>query len=84
MPQSMVLHELLGWVVELAHSLAWVILIVSFFYSILRMFSEIFREPDIHLGYFFNYLSMGVILSSITLLAGCLIIFFVKKNEQNN
>tara|TARA_B100000686_G_scaffold324466_1_gene380176 strand:- start:381 stop:1190 length:810 start_codon:yes stop_codon:yes gene_type:complete len=53
-------------------------------YSILRIFSEIFREPDMHLGYFFNYLSMGVILSSITFLAGCLIIFFVKKNEQNN
>ena len=51
------------------------------FYSILRMFSEIFREPDIHLGYFFNYLSMGVILSSITLISGLLIIFFIKKNE---
>ena len=28
-------------------------------YSILRIFSENFREPDIHLGYFFNYFSMG-------------------------
>ena len=53
-------------------------------YSILRIFSEIFREPDIHLGYFFNYLSMGVILSFITFLAGCCIIFFIKNNEQNN
>ncbi len=53
-------------------------------YSILRIFSEIFREPDVHLGYFFNYLSMGVILSFITFLAGCCIIFFIKNNEQNN
>jgi len=53
-------------------------------YSILRILSENFREPDIHLGYFFNYLSMGVILSSITFLAGCFIIFLIKKNEQNN
>ena len=53
-------------------------------YSILRIFSENFREPDIHLGYFFDYFSMGVILSSITFLAGCCIIFLVKKNEQNN
>ena len=53
-------------------------------YSILRIFSEIFREPDIHLGYFFNYLSMGVILSFITFLAGCCIIFLIKNNEQNN
>tara|TARA_Y100000590_G_scaffold56139_1_gene58847 strand:+ start:24 stop:833 length:810 start_codon:yes stop_codon:yes gene_type:complete len=53
-------------------------------YSMLRIFSENFREPDIHLGYFFNYFSMGVILSSVTFLAGCYIIFLIKKNEQNN
>ena len=53
-------------------------------YSILRIFSENFREPDEHLGYFFNYFSMGTLLSVATFLAGCLIIFFIKKNEQNN
>ena len=54
------------------------------FYSIARIVGENFREPDIHLGYFFNYFSMGSILSSITFLAGCFIIFFIKNNEQNN
>ena len=54
------------------------------FYSIARIIGENFREPDIHLGYFFNYFSMGVILSFITFLAGCFIIFFIKNNEQNN
>ena len=53
-------------------------------YSILRIFSENFREPDKHLGYFFNYFSMGVILSFITFLAGCFIIFHIKNNEQNH
>lgn len=53
-------------------------------YSILRIFSEIFREPDEHIGYIYNYISMGMLLSLITLLTGCLIIFFIKKNEQNN
>tara|TARA_B100001123_G_C15011655_1_gene907812 strand:- start:27 stop:836 length:810 start_codon:yes stop_codon:yes gene_type:complete len=53
-------------------------------YSILRIFSEFFREPDIHIGLLFNYFSMGIILSCITLLAGCFIIFFINKNEQNN
>ena len=53
-------------------------------YSILRIFSENFREPDIHLGFFFNYFSMGIILSSIIFLVGCFIIFFIKNNEQNN
>ena len=53
-------------------------------YSILRIFSENFREPDQHLGYFFNYFSMGTLLSVLTLIAGFLIIFFRKENEQNN
>ena len=59
----------------------------SFFlisYSILRIFSENFREPDQHIGYLFNYFSMGTLLSFLTLIAGFLIIFFIKKNEQNN
>ena len=54
------------------------------FYSILRIISEKFREPDEHLGYFINFISMGTLLSIITFFAGCLIIFTIKKNEQNN
>jgi len=50
-------------------------------YSILRIFSEIFREPDQHLGYFFNYFSIGVLLSILTLIPGFLIILPNKKNE---
>ena len=53
-------------------------------YSILRIFSEIFREPDIHLGLFFNYFSLGTLLSRATLVAGLVIIISAKKNEQNN
>ena len=54
------------------------------FYSIARIVGENFREPDQHLGYFFNYFSMGVMLSFATFLAGCFIILFIKNNEQNN
>ena len=54
------------------------------FYSILRIISEYFREPDKHLGYFFSYFSLGVLLSLLTLVFGCLIIFLLKRNEQNN
>ena len=53
------------------------------FYSIFRIFSEIFREPDDHIGYLHNYFSMGTILSLITIFAGLLIIY-IKSNEQNN
>jgi len=54
------------------------------FYSILRIFSEIFREPDMHLGLIFNYLSMGTLLSILFIIIGFTIILFIKKNEQNN
>tara|TARA_B110000438_G_scaffold284212_1_gene313047 strand:- start:534 stop:1340 length:807 start_codon:yes stop_codon:yes gene_type:complete len=52
-------------------------------YSVLRMLVENFREPDIHLGYFFNYFSLGSLLSVITLISGLIIILYIK-NEQNN
>ena len=53
-------------------------------YSLLRIFSENFREPDMHLGYFFNYFSMGTLLSLMSLMAGLIIILYIKKNEKNN
>jgi len=53
-------------------------------YSILRIFSEIFREPDAHLRLLFNYFSMGTLLSLLTIIFGLFIILFVRKNEQNN
>jgi phosphatidylglycerol---prolipoprotein diacylglyceryl transferase len=53
-------------------------------YSILRIISEIFREPDVHIGYIYSYFSMGVLLSLFTLIAGFFVILFNKKNEQNN
>ena len=53
-------------------------------YSILRIFSEVFREPDNHVGLLFNYFSMGTLLSLITIIFGLFIILFIKKNERNN
>ena len=50
-------------------------------YGSLRIFAEFFREPDIQLGYFFNFFSMGVILSSMMILAGITIFYFLRKNE---
>ncbi len=48
-------------------------------YSILRIFAEIFREPDAHLDLLFGYFSLGTFLSFITLAAGLFIIMYVKK-----
>ncbi len=49
------------------------------FYGCFRIISEFFREPDIQVGYLFNYLSMGSILSIMMIILGFLIYNFVKK-----
>ena len=51
------------------------------FYGIFRIFSEFFREPDLQVGYIFNLISMGMILSFLMIFAG--IIIFLKKMISN-
>ena len=48
-------------------------------YGVLRIFSEFFREPDIQLGYFFELLSMGTILSLVMILVGFSIFNYLKR-----
>ena len=48
-------------------------------YGVFRIFSEIFREPDKHLGYLFNLFSMGSILSFFMILAGITIMSYNRK-----
>ena len=50
------------------------------YYGIFRIFSEFFRQPDIQIGYFFNFISMGMLLSIFMILAGSILYF--KKNVQ--
>ncbi len=51
------------------------------FYGVFRIFSEIFREPDSHIGYILNLFSMGTILSFFMIVAGIFLFNFLKKNE---
>ena len=46
------------------------------YYGIFRIISEIFREPDIQLGYLFNLFSMGTILSLVMILFGFVMLNF--------
>ncbi len=52
------------------------------FYGIFRIFSEFFREPDQQLGYFFNIVSMGTILSSFMILFGFIILIILRKKNE--
>ena len=46
-------------------------------YGCFRIFSEFFREPDLQIGYLFNFLSMGTLLSVLMIFSG--LIIFLKK-----
>ena len=50
-------------------------------YGIFRIFAEQFREPDIQIGYIFNIISMGSLLSIIMVITG-LALFFKFKNDH--
>ena len=52
------------------------------FYGIFRIISELFREPDVQLGYFFNLFSMGTILSFIMILIGVTIFLVLRKENE--
>ena len=51
------------------------------FYGVFRIFSEFYREPDSQLGYFFDILSMGSMLSFLMIMAG--IVIFLKKMKTS-
>lgn len=50
------------------------------FYSIFRIFSEQFRLPDEQIGYIFNVISMGTLLSLIMLITGIFLLRYAKNN----
>ncbi len=52
-------------------------------YGTFRIISEQFREPDKHMGYVFEYLSMGSLLSIIMIIFGLLFLSKVIFNEKN-
>ena len=50
------------------------------FYGLFRIFSELFREPDIQIGYIYNFLSMGTLLSLIMIVLGAALLIKINKN----
>ena len=50
-------------------------------YGVFRILAEQFREPDAQIGYIFNLLSMGSLLSFAMILVGLFIFVKIKNNE---
>ena len=51
-------------------------------YGLFRIISELFREPDAHIGYLFGLMSTGTLLSIIMISSGLILVNFLKKNEK--
>jgi phosphatidylglycerol---prolipoprotein diacylglyceryl transferase len=49
-------------------------------YSLMRSVIELFRQPDANIGFIFNYLTMGQILSLPMFLAGVVLLWQARKN----
>ena len=47
-------------------------------YGVFRVFAEIFREPDLQVGYLYEFISMGSILSLIMFISGLIMYLKVK------
>ena len=53
------------------------------FYGVFRITSELFRQPDSHIGYLFDLISMGSLLSFFMILSGLIMLRILrKKNEK--
>ena len=52
------------------------------FYGLFRLFLEFLREPDANLGLFYNFFTMGQLLSIPMILIG--IIFYIKHHNEYN
>ncbi len=51
-------------------------------YGVLRIISEVFREPDLQIGYLFSFFSMGMALSFVMIFVGLILFYFSKNNES--
>jgi phosphatidylglycerol---prolipoprotein diacylglyceryl transferase len=82
--EGLILFFLLNYLAlkkEIIFKVGHISIIFLISYSVLRIVSEIFREPDNNIGFIFNYFSMGTLLSFLTIFSGILIILHINKNE---
>lgn len=54
------------------------------FYGASRIFVEFFREPDVQIGYFLDFISMGQILSLPLIIIGAGLILYALKNGKKS
>ncbi|SES81243.1 prolipoprotein diacylglyceryl transferase [Thalassotalea agarivorans] len=73
--EGVVLFAILYWLARKPRPLGLLSGVFLIGYGAFRMFVELFREPDAHLGFYFEFISMGQLLSLPMVLAGILVIY---------
>ena len=68
--EGLLLFLILWFYKERRHRQGEVFALFLILYAVFRTFCEFFREPDIQIGYFLNFLTMGQLLSAAMLIAG--------------
>lgn len=56
--------------------------VFALFYGICRISMEQFREPDAHMGFFFEYFTMGQLLSIPFIVIGIWAMFYAWRKKQ--
>lgn len=54
-----------------------------FLYGVFRIFSEFFREPDAHIGFLFNIITEGQLLSIFMIIVGIFLYASIKKTHSH-
>jgi phosphatidylglycerol:prolipoprotein diacylglycerol transferase len=54
-----------------------------FAYGIFRFLVEFFREPDQQLGFILGHFTMGQVLSSLMIISGIVLFFYLRRREKN-
>jgi phosphatidylglycerol:prolipoprotein diacylglycerol transferase len=79
--EGVVLFVLLWFLKEKKMPSGYILASFLILYGLFRSFVELFRQPDIQLGFVLAHVTMGQILSICMILAGSSIIFFRKKKH---
>lgn len=80
--EGFILFIILNFFIRKARPMASVSGLFLFFYGIFRFIIEYIRQPDEQLGLFFNFISMGQILSLPMILFGFFIFIYAYKNMK--
>jgi len=80
--EGILLFAILWWIKEFPFRKGTLFCLFFFLYGTLRFFGEFFREPDPQLGFIFSLVTMGQILSILTVIGGLVLLYLRPGNGR--